>query len=77
MHISGMTLSEFLASQNMTDAQFAELVNRDRSTVTRWRNGQTRPDWDAIAAIGAVTDGKVSALDFVNAKERVDAVQAP
>jgi transcriptional regulator with XRE-family HTH domain len=64
MHSHCMTLSEFLTSQNMTDAQFASLVDRDRSTVTRWRNGATRPDWKAIDAIATATGGKVSVLDF-------------
>ena len=65
MHYPGMTLSEFLDQHKMTDAQFAALVDRDRSTVTRWRNGATRPDWRALDAIAEATRGKVSALDFI------------
>jgi transcriptional regulator with XRE-family HTH domain len=64
MHSCCMTLSEFLTQQKMTDAQFAALVARDRSTVTRWRNGATRPDWKALDVIASVTGGKVSILDF-------------
>ena len=60
-----MKLSDYMSLTQMTDEQFAKLVNRDRSRVHRWMNGKARPDWDALALIGDVTKGAVTANDFV------------
>lgn len=60
-----MDLAEFMKSAEMSDAQLADLVKRDRSNVTRWRLGRTKPDFDALVAIEKISDGKVTARDFV------------
>ena len=60
-----MDLADFMKNAEMTDAKLAELVGRDRSNVTRWRRKQTKPDFYALVAIEKITDGKVTASDFV------------
>jgi transcriptional regulator with XRE-family HTH domain len=62
-----MTLDEYMKAKRLTDSDVASQVNRDRSTVTRWRLGRTRPDFDALIALEKMTKGKVSARDFVEA----------
>jgi transcriptional regulator with XRE-family HTH domain len=62
-----MKLSDYLSDHQLTDAEFAGQIGRDRTAVTRWRRGTTRPDWDALARILDVTDGAVTANDFAPA----------
>jgi transcriptional regulator with XRE-family HTH domain len=59
-----MTLAEFMEIEKLTDASLAEKVGRDRSNVTRWRRGDTKPDFEALVAIEKMSGGKVTALDF-------------
>lgn len=64
MHIAGMKLADWMTETGETDATLCAKVGRDRSTVTRWRLGQTRPDYDAMAALETVTIGQVTYKDF-------------
>lgn len=60
-----MTLSEWLRSQNMSHEEFAERIGRDRSAVTRYVNGTRMPRREVLEQIADVTDGAVTANDFV------------
>lgn len=62
-----MTLSDFMKLNGFSDADLAAIVRRDRSNVLRWRNGVTKPDFDALVAIEKISDGKVTARDFERA----------
>ena len=64
MHSGGMKLATYLDEHGISDAEFAASVARDRSTVTRWRNGQT-PDAEAMRVIANVTGGQVTPNDFI------------
>lgn len=64
VHIRGMTLAEFMKAEGLSDLQLAERVNRDRTNVLRWRNGVTKPDFDALVAIEEISGGRVTARDF-------------
>lgn len=61
-----MKLSDYMQTVKLKDDEIAQLVGRERSTVTRWRLGKTRPDWDAIEALERVTKGAVTARDFMS-----------
>lgn len=63
-----MKLSTYMQMANIKDAQLAEKVGRERSTVTRWRRGETKPDFDAMMALEKVTEGAVTYRDFANAE---------
>lgn len=65
IHYRAMELASYLSLTKQTDAEFAAKVNRERSTITRWRLKQTRPDWDAMASIEDATEGAVTARDFM------------
>ena len=60
-----MTLSDFLASQNLTRAQFAARLGVHPVTVSKWCSGAMRPAWSAIERIQAETAGQVTAQDFM------------
>lgn len=72
IHTAPMELASYLALTSQTDAEFAQKVGRERSTVTRWRLRKTRPDWTAMAAIERVTEGAVTSRDFM---DRMEAAQ--
>jgi transcriptional regulator with XRE-family HTH domain len=60
-----MKLADFMKLEELTDADLAAKVNRDRSSVTRWRRGDNKPDFDALIAIHNISGGRVTAQDFV------------
>jgi transcriptional regulator with XRE-family HTH domain len=60
-----MQLSTYMADNNVTDAVLAEKVGRERSTVTRWRLGKSRPDYEAMQKLEIATEGAVTFADFV------------
>ena len=71
-----MTLAEFLRANSMTVTALALAMERPVSTVHGWVKGRRRPEWSDIPAIIEVTDGKVTAADFVPAPADPDAVAA-
>jgi|ERR1017187_1075436 hypothetical protein len=58
----------YLILHKLTAGQFADLVKRDRTTVLRWRKGETRPDWEGLEAVYATTGGVVCPNDFLVAQ---------
>ena len=64
-----MKLIDYLRRQNLTDEQFAALVGRSRWAVRKWMYGQRTPRLSEMQAIARVTDGAVSANDFMGESE--------
>ena len=60
-----MQIGDWIKSRGLTDVDFAELVGVDKSTVGRWVAGTVRPDWDRLPKIIEVTEGLVTANDFI------------
>lgn len=60
-----MTLASYMAAHEMKDADLAALIGVDRSTVSRWRTGVSRPDWPNLEQITRVTNGAVTVFDFM------------
>lgn len=65
-----MHLSDYMAGKNRegkiwSDDEFAALIGRSRPTISRIRRRKLRPDWDTIRIIADVTDGLVTADDFM------------
>jgi hypothetical protein len=63
-----MTLDQYLTKLEITDAEFAIKVEHDRTTVSRWRRGETKPDWKALKLIKRETGGCVMPNDFIDAQ---------
>jgi DNA-binding transcriptional regulator YdaS (Cro superfamily) len=68
-----MTLSSYLANQNMTRAQFAARLGVHPVTVSKWCSGAMRPAWSAIERIQAETGGQVTAQDFIKRQAEIAA----
>lgn len=72
----GMKLAEYMTLTKKSDESLSvEMlketgVKRDRSTISRWRRMETRPDWEAMKALTSVTRGSVTASDFFEIKGR-------
>lgn len=61
-----MHLSDYMKKHDLSDDQVADLIKRSRPTVSRIRRGLVRPDWETIEALKRVTDGAVTADDFLH-----------
>lgn len=59
-----MQLSTYLENSNLSDAKFAEIIDVDRSSVSRMRRGLHIPNRDVMQRIFDATNGAVTANDF-------------
>lgn len=62
-----MKLSDYLAQEKLTQAQFAELVGAHPITVNRWATGTAMPRRAQAAKIQEVTGGLVTPPDLAAA----------
>lgn len=62
-----MKLGDWMQARNLRDEEVAELVESDRSTISRVRRGVSRPSWDLAEKLAAVTDGAVMPNDYLDA----------
>lgn len=60
-----MRLSDWMKGRHLSDADLARLVGRDRSIITKLRAGKIMPSVEVLAAIERLSDGKVTAQDFL------------
>jgi DNA-binding XRE family transcriptional regulator len=60
-----MQLSTYLATQKISDPDFAALIGVNRSTVHRMRNGKLTPSPTVMRAIADKTDNAVTPNDFL------------
>lgn len=61
---SGMTITEFLDHAGMSGTQFAAMIGRSKSFVSRLNNGKAAPSLETLQSIQRVTGGLVTASDF-------------
>jgi transcriptional regulator with XRE-family HTH domain len=63
-----MTLDEFLTKdktgRELSDAAFGKLCNMSQSQISRLRNRKSRPSFEAMEAICAASEGKVTPNDW-------------
>lgn len=52
-------LAAYMEANNMTDVALAELVKRERSTITKLRLGTASPSLGLAIQIEAITEGNV------------------
>jgi DNA-binding XRE family transcriptional regulator len=52
-------LDTFLTASKISDAEFGALIDKDRTTVNRIRNGKVRPTLEVAALIETHTGGAV------------------
>lgn len=60
-----MTLSDFLAEEQLTHAEFGRIIQTTQAAVSRYTNGSRIPRPAVMARIQAVTGGRVTPNDFI------------
>jgi transcriptional regulator with XRE-family HTH domain len=68
-----MQLSDYLKENELTDEAFGEKIGRDRSSVYRLKNSQTKPTADVLQAIVNATGGAVTPNDFFDLPDAAEA----
>lgn len=63
------TLGEYLSAKEELPSAFAARMGVDKSLVSRWLDGSVIPRRDKMKRITELTDGQVTANDFVSGKE--------
>lgn len=60
-----MKLEDWMAQAGITDTQLATKVGRDRSVIAKLRAGKTMPSLQVLAAFERLSEGQVTARDFL------------
>jgi len=58
-------LDKWLADQALTFTAFAGQINRNPTTVWRWKTGRGKPDIDSAILVERATSGKVPITSWV------------
>lgn len=61
-----MRLDTYLDSKSIPDSDFAVLIGVSRQTVHRYKSGERFPEPPILSKISEVTNGEVTANDFVD-----------
>lgn len=72
-----MKLETYRTAEGLSLTELAGKLGRPVSTVHGWLNGDRRPSWIAVAKIERLTEGKVTAADFVPPEPAHVAAPAP
>jgi transcriptional regulator with XRE-family HTH domain len=63
-----MTLQDWLSSQEVSDADFADRIGVTRQALYRYKTGQRMPRIGILRKIISETSGKVRAQDFIESQ---------
>lgn len=55
-------LKEVREKANLTQEQLANLINVDRSTITKWETGEASPRSDKLSMLAKVLDCRIDDL---------------
>lgn len=66
-----MTLAEYLARHNISQADFAAQIGATQAAVSRYASGARMPKAAHMASIRSATHGTVTADDFIPREETV------
>ena len=64
-----MKLLEYMKSNKLDDAAFAEKVQATARAVSKWKYGETNPRIPELVRIEQVTEGAVRPVDFLPAPD--------
>lgn len=65
-----MHLADFMAINFFTDAHVAAAIGRSRPSVSRYRRGLVRPDWNTILAVQRWSRGVIQPDDWTEIAHR-------
>ncbi len=72
-----MTITEFLAQSETSDAALAEAIGVSRQSLHRYKTGERRPEWDVLERLAKVTNGNVTPNDFIDVPRPAPAETEP
>ncbi len=61
-----MKLSEWMEPRDISASDLADLLGVHKSTVGRWLDGSGKPSWEQLGKISSLTEGAVTANDFLD-----------
>jgi transcriptional regulator with XRE-family HTH domain len=64
--VSAMKLVDYRKKRGLTQKQLGELLDLEQPTVARYEAGKRLPQRDELDRIYKLTDGEVTANDFVD-----------
>lgn len=70
------TLESFMKREQMSDADLAARIGKDRTLVNRLRRGLVKPTLEVASQIEAITDGEISMQSWVDASPNCPEPQA-
>ena len=76
-NIQHMTLTDFLHAHGLTATEFAAMIGRSKSFVSRIQSGDAAPGLETLQAIQRVTKGKVTPADFHRRKHTTPKFTSP
>lgn len=62
-------LADFMSKAKLTDADLARQVGRERTTITKLKNGQALPSLDLALKIAAISKGAVPPTAYPTPKK--------
>ena len=68
-NVRPMTLNEWLSQNELRPEVFADSIRVSRGAVLKWMSGERFPRRGALAKIVRVTNGQVTANDFLIEKK--------
>jgi ribosome-binding protein aMBF1 (putative translation factor) len=71
-----MTLADWLRREGKTVVALAKELGRDPSFITRVKNGDAMPSIEVAAEIQRITQGAVTAIDYVRAAPTMTAANS-
>lgn len=60
-----MHLSKYMADNGLSDEKVAAAIGKSRVSVTRYRNGKMRPNWETTERICEWSNGAVTPNDWL------------
>ena len=64
-----MQLADFILEKHMTQRMLARTLGVTEAAISLWARGKRTPNYRNLRKIRALTEGQVSADDFLRAKE--------
>lgn len=68
MHISAMTLAEWMAREGLGDDAVAAKVDRDRSIISRLRRGKHVPSAALVVSLIDLSNGEIDVRALMSAE---------
>lgn len=62
------TLPEWMKAEGLSDSEVADMIGRHRTSISRFRRGETRPDYDTMILFQGISKGAVALESWARIK---------